>query len=189
MLGGPLLPRAKALASTSLGADLRQQLFAGPSGLQTQIRTATKRGGGSSKNGRDSAGKRLGIKKWSEQYVIPGQIIVRQRGSEIHPGQHVGEGLDRTLYALEPGYVKFYTSSLPYPHRAKNPEAAAAKDALRPQVNKPRGVRQYVGIVREKTDTLPRDERAVGRERRFWGWPKEAAEETFAVGTPPTPSA
>ncbi|KAL1412668.1 54S ribosomal protein L2 mitochondrial [Vanrija albida] len=176
MLGGPLIPRARALAQTSIGADLRQQLFAGPSGLQTQIRTATKRGGGSSKNGRDSAGKRLGLKKYSEQYVVPGQIIVRQRGSEIHAGQHVGTGNDYTLYALEPGYVKFYTSALPYPHRAADPVAQAAVDAARPAVNKPRGVRTFIGIVREKSDTLPRDERAQGRERRFWGWPKDGAE-------------
>lgn len=114
---------------------------------------------------------------------------MRQRGSTIHAGQHVGEGKDRTLYALEPGYVKFYTSSMPYPHRAQNPEATAARDATRPLVNNPRGMRQYIGIVREKTDKLPRDERAQGRERRFWGWPKEAAEETAVPLTPPTPSA
>jgi len=83
-------------------------------------------------------------------------------------------GRDHTLYALEPGYVKFYTSSLPFPHRAADVDVQAAKDAARPNVNKPRGVRQYIGIVREKSDTLPRDERAVGRDRRFWGWPKAA---------------
>lgn len=108
-----------------------------------------------------------------DQYVLPGQIIVRQRGSGIHPGQHVSEGRDRTLYATEPGYVKFYASSLPYPHRASDPAAQAAKDAARPDVNMPRGMRQYVGIVRSREESLPRDERAVGRERRFWGWPRD----------------
>lgn len=108
-----------------------------------------------------------------DQYVLPGQIIVRQRGSEIHAGQHIGKGRDHTLFATEPGYVKFYTSSLPFPHRAEDLAAQAAKDAARPDVNMPRGVRQFVGIVRNKEDALPRDERAVGRERRFWGWPRE----------------
>ncbi|EIW70128.1 hypothetical protein TREMEDRAFT_23999, partial [Tremella mesenterica DSM 1558] len=72
------------------------------------IRTATKKGGGKSKNGRDSIGKRLGVKKFTDQYVLPGQILIRQRGTEYHPGQNVGKGKDHTLYALEPGYVKFY---------------------------------------------------------------------------------
>lgn len=153
-------------------------------GLQTQIRTATKRGGGSSKNGRDSAGKRLGHKKFTseftlqlalmvDEYVLPGQILHRQRGSEFHAGQNVGMGKDFTLYATEPGYVKFYTSSLAFPHIPLDPVAQAAKDAARPDVNLPRGVRQYIGIVKNKADTLPRDERSTGRERRFWGWPKE----------------
>lgn len=104
--------------------------------------------------------------------MLPGQILIRQRGSEWHAGQHVGIGKDFTLFATEPGYVKFYTSSLPFPHRAEDLEAQAAKDAARPDVNRPRGVKQFIGIVREKTDTLPRDERAMGRDRRFWGWPK-----------------
>lgn len=89
-------------------------------------------------------------------------------------------GRDHTLFALEPGYIKFYTSSMPYPHRAVDPVEQAAKDAARPQVNKPRGVKQFIGIVRTKEEALPRDERALGRERRFWGWPKEQAE----VGLP-----
>ncbi|BEJ15047.1 hypothetical protein CspHIS471_0408140 [Cutaneotrichosporon sp. HIS471] len=174
---GPILSRASALARASLGADLRQELFAGPSGLQTQIRTATKRGGGSSRNGRDSSGKRLGVKKFTNEYVLPGQILVRQLGTGIRPGQHVGIGRDNTLYALEPGYIKFYTSSMPYPHRAIDSVAQAAKDAARPNVNKPRGVKQFIGIVRAKEDALPRDERALGRDRRFWGWPKEVKTE------------
>lgn len=94
-------------------------------------------------------------------------------------------GRDHTLYALEPGYIKFYTSSMPYPHRALDPVAQAAKDAARPNVNKPRGVKQFIGIVRSKEEALPRDERAEGRDRRFWGWPKERAGE----GEVPGPSA
>lgn len=71
---------------------------------------------------------------------------------------------------------------MPYPHRAVDVESHAAKDAARPAVNRPRGMRQFVGIVRNKEDTLPRDERALGRERRFWGWPK--AENEAGVETP-----
>jgi large subunit ribosomal protein L27 len=89
-------------------------------------------------------------------------------------------GRDHTLYALEPGYVKFYTSSLPFPHRVEDVAAHAAREAQRPLVNKPRGVRQIIGIVRSKEETLPRDERAVGRERRFWGWPK-ATDDSFVA--------
>lgn len=68
---------------------------------------ATKKAGGSSKNGRDSAGRRLGTKKGDGQGVIPGNIIVRQRGTKIRPGKNVGMGKDHTLFALTEGRVEF----------------------------------------------------------------------------------
>lgn len=68
---------------------------------------ATKKAGGSSRNGRDSAGRRLGVKKSDGQYVIPGNIIVRQRGTKIHPGKNVGLGKDHTIFALVEGRVRF----------------------------------------------------------------------------------
>ena len=68
---------------------------------------AHKKAGGSSRNGRDTAGRRLGIKKFGGERVIPGNIIVRQRGTNFHPGPHVGVGRDWTLFALEDGNVKF----------------------------------------------------------------------------------
>lgn len=68
---------------------------------------AHKKGGGSTKNGRDSIAKRLGVKKADGSNVVAGNIIVRQRGSSIHPGNNVGMGKDYTLYALIDGTVKF----------------------------------------------------------------------------------
>ena len=68
---------------------------------------ATKKAGGSSRNGRDSAGRRLGVKKYGGQFVIPGNIIVRQRGTRIYPGINVGMGNDYTLFAKVDGIVKF----------------------------------------------------------------------------------
>ena len=68
---------------------------------------ATKKAGGSSKNGRDSAGRRLGIKKYGGQLVIPGNIIARQRGTKWHPGSNVGIGKDHTIFSLINGHVQF----------------------------------------------------------------------------------
>lgn len=68
-----------------------------------------KKGGGSSNNGRDSNSKRLGVKKYGGEYVIPGNIIVRQRGTHFKPGLNVGLGGDYTIYAKADGYVKFET--------------------------------------------------------------------------------
>ena len=68
---------------------------------------AHKKGVGSTKNGRDSESKRLGVKKADGQAVIPGNIILRQRGTHIHPGVNVGRGKDDTLFALTAGKVKF----------------------------------------------------------------------------------
>jgi large subunit ribosomal protein L27 len=65
------------------------------------------KGGGSTRNGRDSQSKRLGVKRFDGQVVTPGTIIVRQRGTRIHPGENVGRGGDDTLVALSPGTVRF----------------------------------------------------------------------------------
>ena len=73
---------------------------------------ATKKAGGSSRNGRDSAGRRLGVKKYGGQAGLPGNIIVRQRGTKIHPGDHVGMGKDHSIFSLTKGKVKFKTSKL-----------------------------------------------------------------------------
>ncbi len=68
---------------------------------------AHKKGVGSTRNGRDSESKRLGVKRSDGQYVLAGNILVRQRGTHIHPGQNVGKGSDDTLFALKAGKVKF----------------------------------------------------------------------------------
>lgn len=68
---------------------------------------AHKKAGGSSRNGRDSEGRRLGVKKFGDEQVIPGNIIVRQRGTQFHPGENVGIGKDHTLFALKEGRVQF----------------------------------------------------------------------------------
>ncbi|RKZ52493.1 MAG: 50S ribosomal protein L27 [Candidatus Parabeggiatoa sp. nov. 3] len=68
---------------------------------------AHKKAGGSSRNGRDSESKRLGVKRYGDQQVIAGNILVRQRGTKFHPGQNVGRGKDDTLYATADGLVKF----------------------------------------------------------------------------------
>lgn len=68
---------------------------------------AHKKGGGSTKNGRDSNAKRLGVKRSDGQFVLAGNILVRQRGSHIHPGTNVGKGSDDTLFAKVDGTVKF----------------------------------------------------------------------------------
>ena len=69
---------------------------------------AHKKAGGSSRNGRDSAGRRLGVKKFGGETVVSGNIIVRQRGTKYHAGRNVGMGRDHTLFALAEGEVKFH---------------------------------------------------------------------------------
>ncbi|KDQ12253.1 hypothetical protein BOTBODRAFT_34536 [Botryobasidium botryosum FD-172 SS1] len=108
-----------------------------------QVRTATKRGGGTTKNHGSSPGQRLGLKKFSDQYVIPGNIIIRQRGTQFHPGQHVRMGRDHTIYADVPGFVRFY------------------------RMKQGRKERRFVGVVLERGEKLPRDEATLGRSRYF----------------------
>ncbi|KAM0754717.1 hypothetical protein T439DRAFT_309507 [Meredithblackwellia eburnea MCA 4105] len=164
-------PTTSPLASTScLSSNL---LDAARPGLM-QVRTATKRGGGSSKNGRNSIGKRLGVKTYGGQEVSAGSIIVRQRGTTFHPGQHVERGRDHTLFATAPGFVQFY------------------KDTVKGKE------RKMVGITtRSRDERLPRREDLVGRSRYFGGvdlnkwnedveayrqWQREELEASSSVG-------
>lgn len=87
---------------------------------------AHKKGVGSSRNGRDSAGKRLGVKKFAGQFVNAGNIIVRQRGTRIHPGWNVGRGRDDTLFALTDGYLRFETKGKDRKEVSISPEAVQA---------------------------------------------------------------
>lgn len=68
---------------------------------------AHKKGAGSTRNGRDSNSKRLGVKRYGGEYVIPGNIIIRQRGTKVHPGENVGLGKDYTIFSLIEGQVSF----------------------------------------------------------------------------------
>ena len=90
---------------------------------------AHKKSGGSSSNGRDTIGKRLGLKKFGGQAVVPGNIIVRQRGTKWHPGKNVGMGRDYTIFALVEGKVTFQTSSKGRVYVSVAPPAPVAQAA------------------------------------------------------------
>ncbi len=87
---------------------------------------AHKKGVGSSRNGRDSAGKRLGVKKFGGEFVQAGSIIVRQRGTKIHPGLNVGLGRDYTIFALTDGHVAFQRAGRDRKKVSVIPQAPAA---------------------------------------------------------------
>jgi large subunit ribosomal protein L27 len=99
---------------------------------------AHKKGGGSTRNGRDSNAQRLGVKVFGGQYVVPGNIIVRQRGTKFHPGKNVGMGRDHTIFATIEGYVVFeyargrngqkQISVYPYPETVENAPLAPTGD-------------------------------------------------------------
>ncbi len=86
---------------------------------------AHKKGGGSSRNGRDSAGRRLGVKRYDGQKVTPGTIIIRQRGSTFYPGENVKMGKDYTLFSLSDGFVKFERASKMKKRVSVYPEVAS----------------------------------------------------------------
>ena len=88
---------------------------------------AHKKAGGSTRNGRDSESKRLGVKKFGSEAVIAGNIIVRQRGTKWHPGVNVGMGTDHTLFALQAGVVAFNKKANGRTYVSVNPIAEAAE--------------------------------------------------------------
>lgn len=109
------------------------------SSFAVQKRFASKASGGKSKNGRDSNPKYLGLKKGSGQHVIPGNILVRQRGTKFHPGQGVGIGRDHTLFAKEQGYVKFQRKRILLGHSGKLV------------------FRKFISVIDEKPETIKQD--------------------------------
>ena len=122
-----------------------------PLNISIQIRTAKKRVSGSKTNNKDSAGRRLGVKKQEGHFIQPGEIIMRQRGTVIHPGENTNIGVDHTIYATEPGYVRFYL------------------DPFHP-------LRKYVGVALKKDIRLPKPH-FEPRLRRFGYLPIESAVE------------
>ena len=88
---------------------------------------AHKKAGGSSRNGRDSAGRRLGVKRFGGQDVLAGTIIIRQRGTKVHPGTNVGLGKDHTIYATADGVVNFHAGRLGRKYVSIVPLAIAAE--------------------------------------------------------------
>ncbi len=90
---------------------------------------AHKKSGGSSRNGRDSAGQRLGVKRFGGEHVLAGNILVRQRGTKFYPGDNVGLGRDHTLFALVHGQVKFTTKAGGRCYVGVTPPAAEAMAA------------------------------------------------------------
>jgi large subunit ribosomal protein L27 len=90
---------------------------------------AHKKAGGSSRNGRDSAGRRLGVKKFGGEVVEPGNIIIRQRGTKFHPGSNVGMGKDHTIFALIDGNVSFATKARGRTYVSVDPVANSSDQA------------------------------------------------------------
>lgn len=89
---------------------------------------AQKKAGGSTRNGRDSESKRLGIKKYGGEHVIPGNILCRQRGTKWHPGKNVGMGTDHTIFALIEGTVEFNAKANGRTYISVNPATAEAAE-------------------------------------------------------------
>ena len=137
-----------------------------------QTRNSAKRGGGTTKNNRNSVGRRLGVKRQGNMHVDAGNILLRQRGTSWHPGENVGMGRDHTLYAKVPGYVRFYKPADVGPRPARGPERMTlplrtpqpatvrplSVEATRPHPSSRKRERRYVGVVLGRNDKLPRPE-------------------------------
>ena len=123
---------------------------------------AHKKAGGSSRNGRDSAGRRLGVKKFGGQEVVGGNIIIRQRGTKVYPGVNVGMGRDHTLFALTGGKVRFHDGKLGRKFVSVDAMAEAGID--RPEGRGPRSVSLFrVGRNRKGIKRLTGASRGAGR--------------------------
>ncbi|KAL1974731.1 hypothetical protein VTN31DRAFT_4935 [Thermomyces dupontii] len=156
------------LSSSPLSRFLLPSLTSTPSTTPFQVRHASHASqGAANKKARDPAGKRLGAKKLGEEYVVPGNIIYRQRGTKWWPGENCAMGRDHTIYATEAGYVKYYVDPERHPDR------------------------KYIGVCFERDGTLPTPRNAPTKRRlNLIAVPRDfAAEEAAAKAQePPDPS-
>ncbi len=151
---------------------------------------AHKKGGGSTRNGRDSKAKRLGVKMFGSQYILPGMIIVRQRGTQFHPGTNVGMGRDHTLFATAEGVVEFkvhgrlnrcYVNVIPA-ETAKE-EAPKAKEPAKAEAAKEEAAKtapETEPTVKQAQDEEPKYGTAGYIELEYW---KMFTREAFQEGT------
>ncbi|ETS60132.1 hypothetical protein PaG_05667 [Moesziomyces aphidis] len=176
-------PASLAIAPTSVAAS-STILPAFAFGGSIQTRNSTKRGGGSTKNNRNSPGKRLGYKKQTGQLVYPGQIIYRQRGTSWHPGLNTAIGKDHTIFATAPGYVHFYYSE-PTPSSSAQTAPASSPSGVKlpikklspitfnatalvstPHPSSKKQRRRYIAVSADPETTFPLPA-GTPRERRF----------------------
>ena len=140
-----------------------QSLKRGPVTVFTQIRTSTKRAAGSRTSMKDSAGRRLGPKKYEGQVVKPGEIIMRQRGTKFYPGEHVGIGKDHTIYALEPGFVRYYLD--PFHPKRKFIGVALKKDAVLPTPHFAPRARRFGHVLLDNRKAATKEEQSLTRKQ------------------------
>lgn len=133
-----------------------------PGFLFTQVRTATKRAAGSRTSMKDSAGRRLGPKKYNGQEVKTGQIIMRQRGTKFFPGEYVGIGKDHTLFALEPGFVKYYLD--PFHPKRKFIGVSLSRDATLPTNHFDPTPRRFGHTLLDNAKAAEKEESALHRK-------------------------
>ena len=128
---------------------------------------AHKKAGGSSRNGRDSRGRRLGVKKFGGEIVVPGNIIVRQRGTKFHPGTHVGIGRDHTLFATSGGAVKFHAGRAGRTYISVVPISRSCRRAPRRRRRPPssRPTRLPIFGALSKPHAIPRPVQDLSEER------------------------
>ncbi|SPO30774.1 related to MRP7 - mitochondrial ribosomal protein, large subunit [Ustilago trichophora] len=178
-------PASLAIASTTIAASSSSSILpAFAFGASIQTRNSTKRGGGSTKNNRNSPGKRLGYKKQTGQIVYPGQIIYRQRGTSWHPGPNAAIGKDHTIFATAPGYVHFYYADVAAPTLASStvsPSASGVKLPIKklspttfhakqfttiPHPSSKKQRRRYIAVSPNPDTTFPLPA-GTPRQRRF----------------------
>ncbi len=137
-------------------------LSSNPLNISIQIRTAKKRVSGSKTNNKDSAGRRLGVKKQEGHFIQTGEIIMRQRGTVIHPGENTSIGVDHTIYATEPGYVRFYLD--PFHPLRKYVGVALKKDVRLPKPHFEPRLRRFGYIPIENPIEAEKEEASMSRK-------------------------
>ncbi|PWY97019.1 ribosomal protein L27 [Testicularia cyperi] len=182
--------RPASLSIPSTSVDMATPILPAFSfGGSIQTRNSTKRGGGSTKNNRNSPGKRLGYKKQTGQFVYPGQIIFRQRGTSWHAGPNAAIGKDHTIFATAPGYVHFFYTqpepAAPSPFTPSQTASSSSSSSLKLPIKPPsvttyhakeltstphpsskKQVRRYIAVSPNPETVFPLAP-GTPRERRF----------------------